>query len=195
MKKLVLVVMILAVSFCFAGEFGLYKVAPTVGVIMPEDPWDMGLQIGAKANIGSVMDGKIGLFPVVSYWASKYDFNGVTDLELKLSNIKIGLDAHYDLSEYFTGLYAGAGLALNIVGTEYPSIDYDITGYTDYGMPIYDYKTTTDSNSESEIGISLLAGYNFELSGKPLFVEGRYDLIKNLNTLGVNVGMFFDMKK
>ncbi len=180
MKKIILVLMLCLVSFSFAGQFGLYQVAPTLGVIIPEDPFDMGFQVGAKANVGSLMDGKIGLYPVLNYWrtgAENFD-------DYTLSNIKLGVDFHYDLNQYFQGLYAGAGLAMNIVKSEFT---------VDYG-PYYGGKQSYD-DSNNEFGFCVFGGYNFEMSGKPLFVEAKYDLINNLNTLGVKVGMFFDMKK
>jgi len=189
MKRLLVVFLVVLVSSLCAQDFGLYQVAPTVGVIFPEGDWNTGFQIGAKANVGSVMEDKIGLFPVVSYWSTKYDYDGMyadSDFELKLSNIKIGIDAHYDLGEYVENLYGGAGLAINMVKSEYPSVKYDDN---------WNYRVVTESDTDSEFGISFLAGYKLEVSGKPLFVEGRYDVISNLNTLGLKVGMFFDMKK
>jgi hypothetical protein len=178
MKKLVVLVMVFSLSFSFAGDFGLFKVGPTVGLIMPEDPYNVGFQIGAKAYAGSLMDGKIGLYPVLSYWRSSADqFEDFT-----LSNIKFGVDGHYDLSEYVDGLYAGAGLALNIVKTKW-EIDLGALG-----------GKHSDDNSETKFGISLLAGYDLELSGKPIFVEGNYDIINNLSTIGLKAGMYFDLK-
>ena len=186
MKKLLVVMMIFLVSLSFAGDFGLFKAAPTAGLIFPENDWEMGFQVGAKAYVGSLMDGKIGLFPVVSYWASKYDFDNAfidDDLELKMSNIKLGIDGHYDLGEFVDGLYAGAGLSLNILTIEFPSFDYNYVAGTT--------KTGTDSDSDTNLGITLLAGYNFN----NFFVEGSFDLIDNLNTFGIKGGMWFDLKK
>lgn len=177
MKKFLIVIMLFAVSFSFAQELGLYQIGPTAGIIMPEDPYEMGFQIGAKASIGSVWEDKIGLFPVVNYWSSTYEHYD----ESSLSNFKIGVDGHYDLSETMEGLYAGAGLAINIVQFEYE--------YTNYLG-----QTQTWDDSDTKFGISLLAGYNLELSGKPVFIEAKYDIIDELSTFGVKAGMFFDLK-
>jgi hypothetical protein len=184
MKKLLIVIMLLTVSFGFGQEFGLFQIAPMGGLIFPENDWEMGFQVGAKANIGTIMDGKIGLFPVVSYWSSKYDWESAyvdDDWEYKLSNIKFGVDAHYDLSEYLNGAYAGAGLALNRVSIEYPHYNWN-------GV---DYKVTSKTDSDMEFGISLLGGMNFG----NFFAEARYDMISDLNTFGIAGGMYFDMKK
>jgi len=187
MKKLLVVLMLCLVSFSFAAELGLNRVAPAVGVIFPEDDWNMGLQIGAVGDIGTVMEGKIGLFPVVSYWSSKYEYDWANgDEDITMSNIKIGIDGHYDLSEQMDGLYAGAGIAFNFLKIEFPTI----IGYSDMGVPRYG----TNSDSETEIGFSILGGYNLELSGKPCFIEARYDIISDLNTFGIKAGMFFDLK-
>ncbi len=184
MKKSLVIILLISVTASFAADLGLYQVGPTLGFIMPEDPYDMGFQIGAKANIGSVMDGKIGLFPVVNYWrTSAEDFDDYT-----LSNIKIGIDAHYDLSEYVENLYAGAGLAMNVVGFSYTYPHATWNG----NELVYEDKEISDS--DNELGISLLVGYNLEVSGKPTFLEGKYDMIDNLNTIGVKAGVYFDMK-
>jgi len=177
MKKLTFLILVFAVSFAFSADLGLYQAGPTVGLIMPEDPFEMGFQIGAKANIGTVFEDKVGLFPVVNYWASSYeDYD-----DSKLSNFKIGVDGHYDLSETFDGLYAGAGVAINIVSTEF-TVKY--AGYQNS----YD-------DSDTEFGISVLVGYNLILSEKPVFVEAKFDIIDELNTFGIKAGMFFDLNK
>ena len=175
MKKILVVVMLFAVSFSFAAELGLYKVGPTVGVILPENDWDSGLEIGAKAHIGRVWEDKIGLNPVVSYWSSTQEWGGLNQYEWKISNIKIGVDGHYDLSEQLEGLYAGVGVAFNRTSFDYSGYNY------------------ASDHSDTEIGFSVLAGYNLDLSGMPLFIEANYDLT-NVDVLGIKAGMFFDLK-
>lgn len=107
--------LLLTVSFSFsiAGEFGLFKVAPTVGLIFPETDWRMGPQLGAKIYSGSLMEREIGLFPFINYWSSKYKwentFGGNEDLVLKMSNISFGVDCRYKLDKYVDGLYSEAG--------------------------------------------------------------------------------------
>ncbi|MBN2282146.1 MAG: hypothetical protein JXQ65_16310 [Candidatus Marinimicrobia bacterium] len=184
MKKLLVVMMILAVSLTFGQEFGLFGVAPTVGIIFPEN-LDMGLQVGAKAQVGSLMDGKVGLFPVVNYWrASDDDWD-----EFHFSNIKVGCDFHYDLAQFVSGLYAGAGLAMNIVKVEY---EYEWPVWN--GMSYTTEKKTYD-DSESKFGFSVFAGYALEVAGKEAFVEATYDIIEDFNTFGVKGGLYFNMKK
>ncbi len=199
MKKLFIVMLFVIISVTFAADLGLYGIAPTVGIIMPEDDWEMGFQLGAKANIGviEIAEKEIGLYPVVSYWSSKYDWETSyldSDYEVTMSNIKFGIDAHYDLSEFVENMYAGVGVAMNRVKFEMPSVDYEIVGYDQYNIPQYEWKETTIEETDTEFGFSFLAGYNLEMSGKAIFVEGRYDLINELNTLGVKVGMYFNLK-
>jgi len=187
MKKLTFLILVFAVSFAFSADLGLNKIAPTAGVIFPEDDWEMGLQLGAVASIGTVWEGKIGLFPVLSYWASNYEYDWANgDEEITMSNIKIGIDGHYDLSEHMDGLYAGAGIALNRLKIEIPVVTGYSQGVVQYG---------TDSDTDTEIGFTILAGYNIEISGKPCFIEGQYDIISDLNTFGIKAGMFFDLNK
>jgi len=180
MKKLIIVILIFSFTGIFAAELGLHQIAPTAGFILPEDDWEAGFQLGAVANIGKILEDKIGLFPVVSYWSSQYKWGpSNSTYDITMSNIKIGLDGHYDLSEKIEGVYAGAGLAINRLKIESP------TYYTDgYG---------TSSHTDTEIGLSILGGYNLTISDYPCFIEGRFDLISDLNTLGVKFGMFFDL--
>jgi len=185
MKKLLVVMMVFLVSLSFASEFGLFQVAPTVGVIFPEN-LQMGLQVGAKANVGSLLDGKVGVYPVINYWrASHEDFDDYT-----FSNLKFGCDFHYDLSKQVAGLYAGAGLAMNMV-----KVSYEYEGVVWDGGMDYTTKKQTYDHSESEFGISFLVGYNLEVAGKQSFVEAKYDMIDNFNTFGVKGGVYFDLKK
>lgn len=180
MKKLLMVlsIVLLLTTYSFGQNLGLNAIAPKVGVIMPEDPWDTGFLVGAQADMGTVAE-NLGLFPFVAYWSSGYDLLGV---DLTLSNIQIGADVHYAVPNV-QGLYAGGGLSFNILSIEFPSYNY-LTG-----------ESTTDSDSESKIGFGFLAGYEIQLGGNAGFVEAKYNIISDLNTLEIAAGIYFDMTK
>lgn len=186
MKKIIIVIMFLIASFSFAGDFGLFKAAPTVGIIIPEANWKTGPLFGVETFVGSLSEGKIELYPSINYWSSKYTwentFGGDIDLDLKMSNIRLGVDGHYNLSKYVAGLYAGIGLALNLLSVEHPEskIDY-LTGAI---------KTKTSSDAETKLSLSLLTGYNYN----NFFIESTLDLM-DPNTFSVKGGMWFDLKK
>jgi hypothetical protein len=186
MKKL-FAVMILLLMFGFvsigsAQGLGLKAIAPQVGLIMPASPWKTGFSIGAKANMGDLAEG-IGLYPFAGYWSSKYTWSYYTwSSDLTLSNIQIGADAHYHLPSV-QGLYIGGGLSLNFMSVE-------------SAIPnIYGTGVTTASASDTKIGIGLLAGYEMPIGSNLGFVQGKYNLISDFNTLELTVGLYFNLKK
>ena len=177
MKKLfVLFTFILALSVtapAIAQDLGLKGVAPKVGLVLPEDPWNVGLFLGASADMGEIID-DITLNPFVAYWNSGYDISGYS---LNLSNFQIGADAHYMFPD-IEGLYAGGGLSLNILSFETPNF-FGTSG--------------TASTSDTEIGIGLKGGYMMEVGDMLGFAEAKYNIVSNFNTLDLAVGIYFDL--
>ncbi len=186
MKKL-FTILLLVLAFGFitsssAQGLGFKAIAPQLGLVMPEDPWDMGFHVGAKINLGELTK-DLGLYPFVGYWSSKYSYSAFDEsTDLKLSNIQIGADVHYHIAS-MQGFYVGGGLSFNMLSIEFPSYN-PFTG-----------ASTTESNSDSKIGFGLLAGYELPLGSNLGFVQGKYNLISDLNTLEITVGMYFNLGK
>jgi hypothetical protein len=186
MKKLItamsLVLAFGLISISSAEGLGLKAIAPQVGLVMPESPWDTGFHVGAKANMGELTK-DIGLYPFVGYWSSGYSYSYYTaSTDISLSNIQFGADAHYHMADV-EGLYFGGGLSLNILSV---------------GVPVYNAytgKTTTESDSKTKIGIGLLAGYELPIGNNLGFVQGKYNIISDLNTIELTVGIYFKMGK
>jgi len=180
MKKFtIMMILILACAFVFpvsAQKLGLKSVNPMAGLVMPEDPWSTGFIIGVGADMGELTR-DITLNPFVSYWSSGYDEHGV---DLTLSNFQIGADVHYHIKDV-KGLYGGGGLSFNIVSFEFPSFNF-LTG-----------EATTKSESETKIGFGVLGGYEFPLGDMDAFVQGKYNIISDLNTIELTFGVAFDM--
>jgi opacity protein-like surface antigen len=186
MKKL-FTILLLVLAFGFittssAQGLGFKAIAPQLGLVMPEDPWDMGFAIGGVINMGELST-NLGLYPFVGYWSSKYTYDAF-DLseDLTLSNIQIGADVHYSIASA-KGLYVGGGLSFNMLSVEFPSYN-----------PVT-FESTTDSESDSKIGIGLLAGYEMPLGSNLGFIQGKYNLISDLNTLELTVGIYFNLGK
>ncbi len=171
MKKSIVTVftVLLMSAFSFGQGLGLNSITAKAGVIMPEDPWETGFHIGAKADMGQLTD-NINLVPFAEYWSSSYDFGGAS---LDLTNFKIGAAGHYMIPDV-SGLYAGAGLSLNF-------LSFDIPGLGAFG-----------SGSNTEFGLNVLGGYKFPLGGMNGVVEAEYNLM-DLGTFQVGVGVEFDM--
>ncbi len=186
MKKL-FTILLLVLAFGFittssAQGLGFKAIAPQLGLVMPEDPWDMGFHVGAKINMGELAN-NLGLYPFVGYWSSKYTYGdfGLNE-DLTLSNIQIGADVHYHIASA-EGLYVGGGLSFNMLSIEFPSYN-----------PIT-LESTTDSESDSKIGIGLLAGYELPFGSSLGFIQGKYNIISDLNTIELTVGMYFNLGK
>jgi hypothetical protein len=81
------------------------------------------------------------------------------------------------------GVYVGGGLGINIVSWEYP--EPNILAGT----------IGTGSESELRIGIGALAGYELPLDDYTAFGQLKYNIISDLNTLELAVGVYFDMSK
>jgi hypothetical protein len=184
MKNLLTILLLILafgmISTSSAQGLSLKAIAPQVGLVMPEDPWDMGFHVGAKVNMGELSD-NLGLYPFVGYWSSKYSYDYL-DLseDISLSNIQIGADVHYHIASA-KGLYVGGGLSFNILSVDVPVYN-PFTG-----------NVTTESDSESKIGIGLLAGYELPLGSNLGFIQGKYNIISDLNTLELTVGMYFNL--
>jgi hypothetical protein len=179
MRKFSLLLVIL-LSFAMlttvsAGELGLFQVGGKAGVILPEDPWSTGFFLGGTANIGELAD-NMELFPVLAYWSSGYDLGSFS---LDLSNIQIGVDLHYYL-ENVQGLYVGGGVGLNFLSIDIPSFSF------------FDESSTTSSTS-TEFGIGVLGGYEIPLGDNTGFIEAKYNIISDLNTLEIAFGILFDL--
>ena len=183
--KNIIVVLILVLTLSFvansmAQDIGLYSVGGRAGILLPEDPWDTGFFIGATANLGELTD-NLQLHPNITYWSTGYSFEGV-DLDLSLSNIQIGGDVHYYLEDV-EGLFFGGGISLNFVSAEFASVNF-FTG-----------ESITESSSDTEFGFDILGGYEIPLGDNTGFVQARYNIISNLNTFEIGVGILFDLNR
>lgn len=177
-KGLFLIFTLFFVINAFSANLGFKAVGVKGGLVMPEDPWDSGFNIGAVVDMGEITD-NLSLVPSVSYWNSGYSYGS---FDLGLSNFQVAGDVHYYLKDV-PGLYGGGGISLNFLSIEYPSFSY------------YGYEAETESNSETEFGFGILAGYEMQLGGLKGFVEGKYNLISNLNTIELVLGVYFNMSK
>ncbi len=147
------------------------------GIVLPESPFDnLGLQFGANAYLGELSDGLYWVMGL-NYWTVSNDENG---FDQTLSNFQIMEDVHYYLSGKPEGAFVGGGISYNLLSWE-ATVDLGFLG------------TTTISTDDSKIGFHPLAGYVFQLGEMNAFVEAKYNLISNFNTLDVVFGVNFDM--
>lgn len=165
-KFIILLVLILTVTTVSSAQgLRLEAVAPQIGVIFPEDPFNTGFEIGALANMGEFYE-NIGLYPFVNYWYAGGD--------TKLSNFQLGADIHYK-TEDLKGFFAGLGLSLNFLWTKWEALG------------------VTYKDSEFDSGLDMFVGYEFPIEKYTGFVKGKFNLISNTNTFELLVGLYFDM--
>ena len=165
-----------------AQSLGLKTITVKGGLILPESPWDTGFLAGVEADMGEIANG-FTLVPIATYWSSGYTYTYSTSYDLSLSNFQVGADVHYSLEKVTNvkGLYAGGGLAFNILTTEFPTYNYNT------------FTLETGSDTSTKLGIALLAGYNLQLGSMAGVVQGRYNIIDGLDTIELTLGILFDM--
>ena len=157
-------------SFSIAQELGFHGVAAQIGLVIPTSTgYSAGPAFGAKVNMGEIYDG-VTLMPIIQYHIPGFDEPTGSVGDLTVSTLVIGADGHYAIDEKS---YVGGGLNYNTVTVEW-EVDLGAFG-----------GRQTFGGSNSEIGISVLGGYNFDLAGYDSAVEGRYNLISDYNSLVV----------
>jgi len=183
-KILLLVVVILLISSfssnAFGQKMGLKAIAPQIGIIFPESPFGTGFDIGAVANLGQFYK-NIGLYPSLQYWSAGGDENGV---DWSMSNFQIAGDVHY-YTEDLEGFFAGLGLSLNFLSVE-AEIKETIFGQVYSGSA---------SESKTRVGFAMFPGYEMPISKYTGFAKAKYELISDVNTFKIDIGMYFDMGK
>ena len=160
-----------------ASDLGFKGIRPKLGLIMPEDDCDTGLLLGVGADMGTITK-NLRLAPFLTYWNSGYD---EYDLDLSLSNIQLGADVHYMFPSVH-GLYAGGGLSINLLSVDYPVYVYNSD------------EVKTESDSETELGIGFLGGYEMMVGKMKGFGELKFNMIDELDTLELLIGIHFDMR-
>jgi len=177
MKRTLITSLLLLVlsTFTLSAELGLKSITGQAGIVAPSGVWDTGFTVGAEADLGEITDG-ITLHPSISYWSASYSYSGFnSNLEPSLSNFQIAGNAHYQIED-IEGLYVGGGLGINFFSYESPAFG----GLGDV--------------SSTDIGISLLSGYQLALGSMTGVIQGRYNLT-NWNAFELTAGLLFDMTK
>lgn len=169
-------VLLLATAPVSASDMGLKRLGGKVGIVFPKD-LDMGFMLGAAADMGEITD-NLKLVPLISYWNAGKSEGGY---DFSLSNFQIGADVQYYLKDV-KGLYFGGGLSIN-----FASASVDVPPEIAAFVP-------ETSSSSTDIGIDFLGGYEMPL-GKTTtgFAQLKYNLISDLNTFEINLGVWFDM--
>ena len=183
MKKALMALSLLFIfsSFAFSQGLGLKSITAKAGVLLPEDPWETGFTLGAKADLGELAE-NINLVPFVAYWASSYDFSGFgSSSSLDMSNIKLGASARYAVPSV-KGLYGEAGVSINFLSIDFP------------GVTVFGVSSGGASSSSTEFGFVVGGGYQIPLGGMMGVIEAEYNIME-LSALEISFGIVFDMAK
>jgi hypothetical protein len=188
MKKYTVLAVVLVLLFisipASAADMGLKRLNGQVGLLFPSTEgisYNMSFLIGAGADLGEITD-NLNLVPSLSYWIMSADPEGgdVEGLDVSASNFQIAADLHYYLKDV-KGLYFGGGLSLNFQSI---SIDYNIPGYP----------SQSGSGSETNVGLDLLGGYEMPIGSSTGFAQAKYNIVSDMNTFAIILGVWFDMK-
>jgi len=193
MRKLTLITLCLLIAVPVFAELKFNGAAVGAGIIMPESPWDMGFNGAGYVNLGELSKGLV-FVPGLSYWAATYEEDFLLDASKKseatLSNIAINADVHYFFNGKEEGPYAGGGLSFNMTSVEVTSPAYTVTFFgTTTNVP-----SESHTASDSKIGFQALGGYLTDVGNMKGFVEAKYNIISDFNTLQINVGVWFGGK-
>jgi hypothetical protein len=190
MKKifvLMAIALVLSLSLpATAANMGLKRVNGQLGLLFPSTDgisYGVGFQLGAGADLGEIIE-NLHLVPSLSYWILNPEpEGGLSDgFDLSASNFQIAADVQYYLKDV-KGLYFGGGLSIN-----FKSVSWDVP-------PQYAEFFPSSSDSETDIGIGLLGGYEMPLNKTTTgFAHLKYNIISDLNTFAIVFGVWFDMK-
>lgn len=176
MKKVLLWLLLSGfISFSYGQDIGLKSFSIRAGLIIPEEPWQSGMQIGAAANVGDIIN-NISLSPFMEYGFFSKDLNGV---DTDLTNFKIGLAGFYHPKQ-IDGLYLGSGLSLNFINKETETVR------------ILNITFPGDSKSLTKPGVGLITGYNFQFSNTHADIRGEYNFMR-INTFFISLGVIFNL--
>jgi hypothetical protein len=184
-RFLALISLILILSFPLAAsDIGFHALAPKAGILFPSTDnieYGVGFNFGAGADLGELTD-NLKLVPFLAYWTVSGNVEGADQVDVSVSNFQIGGDVQYYL-ENVKGLYFGGGISINFksISIDYPPEVSQFLG------------GSSASDSETDFGLGLLGGYEIPVGKNTGFVQAKYNIISDLNTFEINVGMWFDL--
>ena len=187
MRKTV-VIAALAVLCAFGAaqaqsNIGFFGIGGKLGITDPGAGVGSAITFGASANLGTIMDGKIGLQADVTYWAKDYGFGD----DWKISQFGIAVIGKYYFAADTEKLrpFAGGGLGFNINSVSGPS-------YTD---PWTGHEEDNDA-SDTDIGLHIVGGVDYQLSEQVTgFAEFRYMVGGDWDFYAIFVGAIFNLNK
>ena len=169
MKNVVVSVVVVLVLCSLVGpglaqtSIGFNAVGPKLGFVMPEGDIESTIGFGLESDLGTITP-QIHLGAFLEYWRKSYDaaYYGWT-----WSSLGIGATANYLLPKRGKlGPYVGGGLGL-----------YRAKGEWEYTGPTGPLHERSHSDSNTDLGIHLLAGVDYEVGPRMKAVaEFRYAL-------------------
>jgi outer membrane immunogenic protein len=177
MKKVLTVaaLCLLFVTAAPAQGIGFYAIGGGVGFVNVSPSGadsQSGFGFNARADLGEIIP-NLRLVPEINYWSVSESAEGYS---WKWSDFAINGNVQYHIDvEGSIQPYVGGGLGLNFVTFSVPNI-FGVGG----------------SVSSTEIGINLIGGALFNLSGNLTpYGEIRYVLVSNMNHLMIQAGIMY----
>jgi len=196
MKKLAVVAVLSVFIFSFSGLYGQTNIGFNgiggfVGFAMPEDPIESTLALGAKADLGTIFTPDLAFEADLAFWTKGYES---TYYEWSYTQIYVSALGKYSFasgSDFQP--YAGGGLGFvhqsakaEYTGPSYPYMSLAKTA---------DVMSTESSDSEIDLCIHILGGFNYQLSDMLKgFAEARYSL-GGADTFFILAGVMYSLQK
>lgn len=171
MKKLVVMLALIAGSVSFAAAQGRFSVGPEVAIPMGDFGDAVGLGIGASVRYEAPINENLSWMGTVGFisFAKKSIDTGFGDVDLSASIIPIQAGIKYYFTESFNGFYAGAEAGLNLLKAK-TSFDGE-----------------SDSESETKFGFAPQIGYHISM----IDISARYQVIADADYFGIRVAYVF----
>jgi hypothetical protein len=165
MKKLVVMVALIAASVSFASAQGRFSVGAELALPMGDFGDVSGLGIGGTVRYESAINDNLNWTGTAGYisFAEKDDYN------LKISMIPIQAGLKYYFTESFNGFYGGAQLGVSIVKAK------------------SDFFGESVSASDTEFGFAPEIGYHLSV----IDISARYQIVSDFDYVGFRIAYVF----
>jgi hypothetical protein len=165
MKKLVVMMALIAASVSFASAQGRFSVGAELGLPMGDFGDISGLGIGGTVRYESAINENLNWMGTAGYisFAEKDDYG------VKVSIIPIQAGLKYYFNESFNGFYGGAQIGFNIVKAK------------------TDFLGESVSASDTEFGFAPEIGYHLSV----IDISARYQVISDADYVGFRIAYVF----
>lgn len=175
MKKLVVMLALIAASVSFASAQGRFSVGPEVAIPMGDFGDAVGVGIGGSLRYEAPINDNLswtGTVGFISFSKKSFDDGFGDEYDYSASIIPIQAGIKYYFTESFNGFYVGAEAGLNLVKVKVSYLDASAT------------------ESDTKFGFAPQIGYHIA----SIDIAARYQVIADADYLGFRIAYVFGGK-